>query len=278
MTSSTKLAEVNCQPPKIRTSRKRRRSPRRHHLARFAQLHCEPLEQRRLLAVLTVNSELDNIIPGDGLVTLREAIIAANNNTTTDLGHTASLWGDQIVFDSSLDGKTIAVAIPGTGEDAAQTGDLDIMGLGDLTVIGNGKSHTIIDAQSIDRVFDIHRSSSGVTFENLTITGGAADGSGGAIRSLNELTIKGSTISGNTAGERGGGIFMSFGFTVANSTISGNSADIGGGIFAARDVTVENTTIVENSASSDGGIHADGNVTVASSAIWGNSSSAGSRS
>ena len=38
-----------------------------------------------MLAVLTVNIELDNNFPGDDLVTLREAIIAANENSVTDL-------------------------------------------------------------------------------------------------------------------------------------------------------------------------------------------------
>ena len=46
----------------------------------------EVLEDRHLLAVLTVNSLVDNVIAGDGVVTLREAIIAANADTATDTG------------------------------------------------------------------------------------------------------------------------------------------------------------------------------------------------
>src|ERR1043166_611366 len=41
-------------------------------------------------ATLRVNSLDDATTPGDGLVTLREAISAANNDTTTDLGDTGS--------------------------------------------------------------------------------------------------------------------------------------------------------------------------------------------
>src|SRR5262245_35712603 len=61
----------------------------------------EILEGRLAPAVLRVNSLLDNTISGNGLVTLREAIIAANNDTTTDLGETGS-GADTIRLDSSI--------------------------------------------------------------------------------------------------------------------------------------------------------------------------------
>ena len=82
------------------------------HITRTNALQIETLEHRRLLAVLTVNSEHDNLISGDGLVTLREAIIAANENSTTDLGQTGS-ERDRIVFDPAIDGKPI-LSLPGT--------------------------------------------------------------------------------------------------------------------------------------------------------------------
>lgn len=48
------------------------------------------LEDRCVPATLLVNSLLDNVTAGDGLVTLREAITAANNDAGTDLGQTGS--------------------------------------------------------------------------------------------------------------------------------------------------------------------------------------------
>ena len=60
-------------------------------------------------AVLTVNSALDNTTAGDGLVTLREAIIAANTDTTTDLGQTGA-GHDEIRFAQSLNGATIQLS------------------------------------------------------------------------------------------------------------------------------------------------------------------------
>src|SRR5213593_1455924 len=65
--------------------------------ARYHRPRLEPLEDRTAPAVLTVNSLLDNTTAGNGLVTLREAIPAANNDTTTDLGQTGS-GADTIVF------------------------------------------------------------------------------------------------------------------------------------------------------------------------------------
>ena len=56
------------------------------------------LEGRNLLASITVNSLADNTIVGDGFVTLREAIIAANQDGTTDLGEAGS-GADRILFD-----------------------------------------------------------------------------------------------------------------------------------------------------------------------------------
>src|SRR3954464_475885 len=63
----------------------------------------ESLEDRNMLAVLTVNSLLDTTVAGDGLVTLREAIIASNNDAATDTGDVGS-GADTIQFAPALTG------------------------------------------------------------------------------------------------------------------------------------------------------------------------------
>ena len=63
-------------------------------------------------ATLTVNSLADDTTSGNGLVTLREAVAAANADTATDLGQSGS-GADTIVFDASLAGGTIALSITG---------------------------------------------------------------------------------------------------------------------------------------------------------------------
>jgi hypothetical protein len=69
----------------------------------------ETLEPRRLLASIIVNSDADNTPAGDGLVTLREAINAANNDTATDTGQTGS-GDDTITFNLSAGAHTIQLA------------------------------------------------------------------------------------------------------------------------------------------------------------------------
>ena len=254
----------------------------------------EMLEDRRMLATYVVNSELDNIIPDDGLVTLREAIIAVNESIHDS---------NRIVFDSAIDGKPIRLTIPGTREDDARTGDLDIRHKGgNLTITGNGPEQTVIDANSLDRIFDFDFVIA--TLMDLSLTGGNVDGSGGAIRARNAtLIIERTTISENSAGERGGGVFFdrvgisisqshishnqaggrgggifisdSHMPTISQSVISDNVAEQGtGGIYSTGDVSIHQTTISRNSAGEriflwhmDGGVSARGDVLITDSTI-----------
>jgi CSLREA domain-containing protein len=72
---------------------------------------------------------------------LREAIIAANNSTALN----------PIVY---IPNGTYILTLTGAGEDAAATGDLDITR--PMSIIGEGRDTTIIDANDIDRAFDVH--------------------------------------------------------------------------------------------------------------------------
>src|SRR5262245_27922467 len=75
----------------------RRTKSRQPSRPRFVP-RAELLEDRLAPALLTVNSLADNTPSGDGLVTLREAISAAINHTTTDLGHTGTSSVNTIGF------------------------------------------------------------------------------------------------------------------------------------------------------------------------------------
>ena len=84
--------------------------------------------------------------PGDGIAadasgntTLRAAIMEAN-----------ALAGHQTI---ALGAGTYKLTIPGTGEDGAATGDLDVGD--DLTIAGVDAVSTIIDGGGLDRVFEI---------------------------------------------------------------------------------------------------------------------------
>src|SRR3990172_2387719 len=86
------------------------------------RLRIEPLEARRLLAVVTVNSEFDTVDLNDGLVSLREAVFATN----------IVPGPDTIEFSLSLAGKTLVL----TQGELTISDDLAITGLGaDLLTI-----------------------------------------------------------------------------------------------------------------------------------------------
>ena len=143
----------------------------------------------------SVVTNTDNSGPGS----LRQAITDANNNPGPDT----------ITFAAAING--IPIVLAGTaGEDANASGDLDILGCGDLIIQGNGAANTIIDGGGIDRVF--HVCPGGGCVDTVTLTG---------------VTIR----NGNTGG--GGGIYNQATLHILHSIIggagAGNVAFNGGG-------------------------------------------------
>ncbi|MFK7817790.1 MAG: choice-of-anchor Q domain-containing protein [Planctomycetaceae bacterium] len=80
----------------------------RRNMSRHGSAVTESLEARALLSTITVTS-LGDTVEDDGVVTLREAIQAANTDTSVD-GSVAGSGFDTIVFDPSLDGDVIQLA------------------------------------------------------------------------------------------------------------------------------------------------------------------------
>jgi hypothetical protein len=223
----------------------RARSPKKRRRIATRRARFELLEERTLLATLTVNSPLDNNTPGDGLVTLREAIIAANADTTTDLGQTGS-GADTIQFDATVFATPRVIQLA--------FGDLVVSE--SITINGPGQELLTIDARKSSRVFDVGETS--VTIVGLTLANGQTSGDGGAIRALGRVTLDGSTVSGNIASGKGGGIYSRTPPIVTNSIISGNNAaGSGGGVYAhslSRYATVfENSVISGNTSGGSGG-------------------------
>ena len=249
--------------PRFYQQRKRPRLASRR--ARF-----ELLEDRHLLAILTVNSALDNTTAGNGLVTLREAIIAANTNATTDLGQTGG-GADTIQFAPNV-----------TGSIALLLGQLTITEA--LTVDGPGRDVLTINAQQVSGIFSITATDGDFTFQDLTLTGGNAT-HGAAIRSVSSgsLTVVQSTITGNVVTGKGGGIYAKSKLAVIDSTISGNSTigpnGRGGGFYAGNQTSVINSTISGNNASgtsgSGGGFWVSKNAVLTDSQVNGNTAIGG---
>ncbi len=224
----------------------------------------ETLEDRRMLATITVTSLTDGplaTLAGDGLVSLREAIEAANTDTSVD-GSTAGSAADVIEFAPNLTGTILM-----TGGEFALSSDITINGpgVGMLTINGNQQSR-VFNGQTVGATVG----SVTVSLSGMTITGGRTTipgnqtgtndpgGDGGGIRfvSTGPLTLTETVVSGNrTEGDNadGGGIFHRGGgnLTITRSTISGNTTTgnmvRGGGIYSdGGELVIGESTISAN--------------------------------
>lgn len=256
----------------------------------------EALEDRTAPAVLTVNSLADNVTAGDGLVTLREAIIAANTDATTDLGQTGS-GADTIQFDSSLFSGGAQTLLMSLGQFRISS---------NLSITGPGASLLTIDAQQGSRIFDIATAASlpvaaTVSLEGMTLTNGrtteaSTAGYGGAVRSLvsaaGGLTVRDSTITNSKtegANANGGGIAAFNNITIDNCVISGNSTTGssatggGGGGIALQPAptairTITDSTIADNATTGAGGgvlVLGNGSLSLAGCTVSGNQAALG---
>jgi CSLREA domain-containing protein len=247
----------------------------------------------------TVNDTTDAVDahPGDGVCasasgkcTLRAAVQEAN----------ALPGADTIILKSA----TYKFTIPGD-DDTAAAGDLDV--LDDVQIRGAGSGATVINANQLDRAFDIyhglfigqHIDITGVTIRNgladygagilinpqaipgtvtltdVVISESHATVAGGGIANHEILVISDSAITGNRAasGDIGGGIFNAGDLTISDSTISGNSADgVGGGLYNTGPAAISGATFSGNSAGSEGGgvANAGGVVTMTNVTFSGN--------
>jgi CSLREA domain-containing protein/uncharacterized repeat protein (TIGR02543 family) len=181
---------------------------------------------------------------------LREAIIAANNNAGAD------------VISLTVVG-TYELTIPGANEAYAATGDLNVRD--DLTVIGQGPGATIIDANGIDRVFSLNDST--VVISGVTLMEGAPPpGSigGGIFNSNTDLTLINVAVVSNTSAS-GGAIRLSGSDAVLTldegCLLARNEADYGGGISIASgaQALLNGGQIVSNTAVYGGGVYAGQN-------------------
>ena len=195
----------------------------------FTRLAVEEFESRTVPAVITVTSLTDG-----GLGSLRAAITLANTNN--DASNTIEL--------ASGATYTLTLANGAGGQDNANAaGDLDIFNGSILPsksyfIVGLGTGATI-DANFIDRVFQIIGSDVSVTFQNVRIVNGLAvdDGTvaaqpfstsslgGGILNQGGTVTFLNAEVSDNKAQ---GGVGAA-GLTGANAQIGSGAADGGAG-------------------------------------------------
>ena len=223
---------------------------------------------------LVVDSLLDEN-DGDfsaGHFSLREAIGLANGSFNPDtISFAASLTANgpatiDLVLGELLISNDLGINGPGSSLLTIRAIDAD------ATANGNGARIFNIDDGDI-------ANTAAVTIAGLTLSGGDSEGSGGAIRSIENLTILQSTVSGNTAAGHGGAIFTIVGnLNVVDSIVSGNTARDyatyggGGGIAALGYLRVIRSAIFGNSAHANGGgvFARNWDLTIINSTISGN--------
>ena len=232
-----------------RRSRKARNSRTTHRV----RPRIDGLEDRFLLATFKVNTTLDTVAvnlktgqDATGRISLRSAIQAAN----------AKPNADTIVVPAG----TYQLTLTGANEDNDATGDLDINS--NVTIKGKGSSSTIVDANNIDRAFQIL--SGKVQISGLTIEHGRADKGGGILNSGGKVTLTSDVFLNNVAvgsnGSNGRNALgdVSVGGDGGNGNDGGNA--IGGGIAnQAGTMTVSKIAIIGNLAQGgDGGVGGTG--------------------
>jgi len=239
-------------------------------------------------ATITVDTFTDEPI-GNATCSLRQAIISAN--TDTAIG--SCVAGGAGIDTIQLAAGTYTLAITGRDNDDASTGDLDLTGVnttGDSYIIKGaittGAPLTIIDANNIDRIFDIFNPAEKdnlkqgapsfdgvtVTLEDLKLINGLASetvvdpdtqGNGGAVFNwrFNSLTITNCEFDNNQAVWDG-----KLGILAGPDTILGTDDDIdertlsghGGAVYSRGNLTITNSVFNNNTAFTTFDVNSDG--------------------
>ncbi|MFL5328249.1 MAG: hypothetical protein ACJ8C4_04990 [Gemmataceae bacterium] len=194
---------------------------------------------------LVVNAQSFNSVPGH--LTLREAIILANQNVGTDT----------INFDSTaFNGTPILIG-----------GVMNIVD--DVVINGPGKSLLVLSGHDSVQIFNI-QSGGKVNISGMTLTHGKVFSYGGAIAFTNQtVTLNNMTFSNNSALSIGGAInFTSGSLNVTNSTFSSNTAADGGAIgYSTGKVSISTCTLISNTAAVGGAIYTNDSNTAPTSSI-----------
>ena len=227
----------------------------------------ETLEDRTLLTIFTVTTLADVVNSGDGVLSLREAVTAANSNGIGEV--------DEIV----LSAGTYTLSLTGAAENANASGDMDLDSR--IVLRGAGREATTITAETgfNQRILQTIGGND-MTIQDLTISGGR-DGLGAGISvagtSTSDVTLQNVRLTDNIATTAGGGLHVVSGgahVTVQTSDITLNQAPFGAGIYNGGTLTVDSTSIATNTATSlGGGIYAQdsaANTRILASTLSGN--------
>ncbi len=225
---------------------------------------------------IVVNSAADGPVDlTDTVITLRDAIAAANDDVAVSPGGVVASGFDVIVFDDALNGQTITL----TDGRLTVNQSLTIHGPGarQLTISGGGVSRIFLFGGNGSNEYELFDLTLAEGFASRNTPGETFNGSGGTIRMINSTdSILLSDIllrDSATTNHSGGAIFVAFGdltirnssiintgsgqgivhvqdgiVDVSNSTFSGNAGSFGTIWARESELTLNNATIVNNSA------------------------------
>jgi len=219
-------------------------------------LALELLEDRTSPAVFNVNTTVDLLNPGPGLVTLRSAIQAARSGNNT--------------INLTVPGNYQITLVGTAGENDNAAGEFAIMPSagGSLAIVNTSGGTVTVDGNHLARVFDINPLNSTptdftVTMQGFTIQNGLVDGPGqqnGAgiqVQGIVSLTLNNMTVTNNDAASGSGGGIDDYGALLAinGSTIGNNLAGNNGGAVdnAAGSVSIFDSIVANNVANLTGG-------------------------
>jgi hypothetical protein len=211
-----------------------------------------------MLAAYVVNSTSD--VPVSGKLTLREAVVLANN----------SIGLDTITFSTAasdaLNGATITLTQGALSISDSVTIDASLLASGiTIDASGNDSTPTVNDlnGSSMFRI-SLSLATDVVTFNHLTMTGADFAGVGGAVgidvadeEAL--IRLEDCRLSDNFAGQ--GGALGSGGgrIEISNSVFENNAAfNLGGGVYLFGSVTsaaISNSQFLTNHGSDGGGLY-----------------------
>lgn len=241
----------------------------------------------------------EDVVNDDGFCSLREAITAANTNSSSGgvPGECAAGSGDDTII---VPAGLYTLTREGY-EESNIGGDLDIRS--NITLLGSGATSTIIDATQRDRVLHILPGSFMVTIVGIAVTNGLtafAEPGGGILINAGLVTIHQSHIHHNRTspgfvpemdGGDGGGIAVLGGqLRLTDSEVRSNQtangayypyyrAGSGGGIYIESSATIIGSTIDGNLVGDEGpgtdignggGIFVDGSLQLDASTVTNN--------
>jgi predicted outer membrane repeat protein len=260
----------------------------------FTSLRLQPLEDRSVPAIITVTTASDTGTFTDGLVSLREALQAANTDLSVD-GSIAGNGADTIVFGDGSGTTGGTNFTDGLADTITLLNPLQVTT--EVTITGGGANSLTLSGNNAASIFNINTPAASIvtisgmtvtqgignvinvsglattTFSQMTITANSTAGSvitnGGT-----QLTIDQSTISNNDSGNSLGVIANNSKLIITDSTFTGNTGTSRGGAIYSdtnKTLTISRSTFANNKAPDGGAIFSFGTTTITDSTFTNNS-------